>query len=182
MKPLKLRHLLSRFGEVGRIYLSPEDPAAYKRRVSAGGNKRMQYTEGGVEFEDKREARAVAAALHNTRIGDNAGFKGKDKRGFFADDIWSLRYLKRFKWYHLTEKVAYERRIRVVKLRAQLSVAKKEAEQYVARVDQSKGIEAIKERKAAKRALEGQGAAASRDGEADKSEVRRSFKQRELLQ
>lgn len=53
----------------------------------------------------------VAASLHNTLIG------GK-KRSFYHDDMWNLRYLKGFKWDHLTEKFAYERRVREAKLRA----------------------------------------------------------------
>ncbi len=41
---------------------------------------------------------AVARGLNNTQIG------GK-KRDFYREDIWNLKYLKGFKWDHLTEKV-----------------------------------------------------------------------------
>ncbi len=41
---------------------------------------------------------AVARGLNNTQIG------GK-KRDFYREDIWNLKYLRGFKWDHLTEKV-----------------------------------------------------------------------------
>lgn len=53
----------------------------------------------------------VAQALNNNIIG------GK-KRNFYHDDMWNLKYLKGFRWDHLTEKFAYERRVREAKLRA----------------------------------------------------------------
>jgi len=39
------------------------------RRIKYGGNRKINYTEGWVEFKDKREAKLVAAALNNTTIG-----------------------------------------------------------------------------------------------------------------
>lgn len=38
MKPAKLRQLLSAYGEVGRIYCTPEDPTARQLRKKKGGN------------------------------------------------------------------------------------------------------------------------------------------------
>ena len=145
MKPAKIRHLLSRYGEVGRLYLAPEDPAVFRRRVASGGSRKLQFVEGWVEFLDKRVARATAETIHNTAMGESA--VGKAKRDYFASELWNIKYLRHFKWHHLTEKVAYERRIRAVKLRAQMAKAKKEAEAYLTRVDQAKGLDAMKERK-----------------------------------
>jgi ESF2/ABP1 family protein len=51
---LQIRDLLSRYGEIDRIYLQPEDAAAHKRRKRAGGNRKLNYTEGWIEFKDKR--------------------------------------------------------------------------------------------------------------------------------
>lgn len=45
------------------------DEAARRRRVKQGGNKKVCYTEGWVEFEDKRVAKRVAKSLNNTKIG-----------------------------------------------------------------------------------------------------------------
>lgn len=38
MKPAKLRQLLSQYGEIGRVYCTPEDPLARKKRKQHGGN------------------------------------------------------------------------------------------------------------------------------------------------
>ena len=47
---------------------------------------------------DKRVAKAIALALNNTPIG------GK-KRSYYHDDLWNMKYLSKFKWTHLTEKI-----------------------------------------------------------------------------
>jgi ESF2/ABP1 family protein len=38
MKPAKLRQLLSQYGELGRIYCTPEDQGARQQRKKKGGN------------------------------------------------------------------------------------------------------------------------------------------------
>ena len=63
-----------------------------------GGNKKTRYSEGWVEFNYKKDAKAVALNLNNTPIG------GK-KRDYYREDIWNIKYLKKFKWHHLTEKI-----------------------------------------------------------------------------
>ena len=55
--------MLSQHGELGRVYLVPEDPLARKRRKQAGRNSGKNFTEGWVEFEDKRVAKQVPADL-----------------------------------------------------------------------------------------------------------------------
>eukprot|EP00879_Flechtneria_rotunda_P007483 GHRR01007850.1.p2 GENE.GHRR01007850.1~~GHRR01007850.1.p2 ORF type:complete len:171 (+),score=58.37 GHRR01007850.1:1723-2235(+) len=64
MKPGKLRQLLSAYGEIGRIYCTPEDQGARKQRKKKGGNSGKNFIEGWVEFEDKAIAKQVAAALN----------------------------------------------------------------------------------------------------------------------
>lgn len=145
MKPEKLRHLLSKYGDINRVYLVPEDKAFHKKRVAAGGNRRQSYTEGWIEFEDMKIAKRVAAMLNTTQIGGR-------KRDYYHDDIWNLKYLKGFKWDHLTEKIAYENRIRDQKLRMEIAQAKKENDAYLERVEQSKQFAKMDERKADKKA------------------------------
>jgi len=71
MGPAKVKTLLSEFGPVTRVYLVEEDRSARKRRrklaggAGAGGKR---YTEGWVEFEDKKVARLVGERLNNTPI------------------------------------------------------------------------------------------------------------------
>lgn len=69
MKPIKLRQLLAPYGDIGRVYLAPEDPATRKRRIAAGGNKKPMFTEGWVEFMRKRDAEFVVATLNNQPMG-----------------------------------------------------------------------------------------------------------------
>ncbi|ETK93746.1 hypothetical protein F441_03226 [Phytophthora nicotianae CJ01A1] len=164
MKPEKLRYLLGKYGELNRIYLVPEDKALHKKRVSSGGNRRQKYTEGWIEFEDKKVAKRVAKMLNTTLIGGR-------KRDYYHDDMWNLKYLKGFKWDHLTEKIAYENRIRDQKLRMEIAQAKKENEAYLERVEQSKQFEKMEARKADKK----QGGDAAQDA---MQNVRRTFHQK----
>jgi ESF2/ABP1 family protein len=133
MKPEKIRHLLSKHGEVGRIFLTPEDPAIRKRRKAMGGNKRKSYVDGWVEFMNKRDAKIVAKSLNATAIG------GKST-SFFSADLWNLKYLSGFKWKHLTEKIAYDNAVRRQKLQAEIAQAKREKDFYMERVEQHKRL------------------------------------------
>ena len=63
-----------------------------------GGNKKGNFTEAWVEFEKKKTAKRVAASLNNTPVG------GK-KSDFYASDLWNMKYLHKFKWSDLTEKI-----------------------------------------------------------------------------
>ena len=74
------------------------DPLVAKRRRKFRKNRKRNYTEGWVEFTDKRVAKATAMALNNTQIG------GK-KRYYYYDDTWNMKYLSKFRWSHLTEKI-----------------------------------------------------------------------------
>jgi len=44
-----------------------------KRRKKHGGNSKKQFTEGWVEFKDKKIAKAVARSLNNTKLGKCMG-------------------------------------------------------------------------------------------------------------
>eukprot|EP00877_Chromochloris_zofingiensis_P009867 jgi/Chrzof1/5133/Cz15g12190.t1 len=148
MKPQKLRQLLSQYGEVGRIYCTPEDPLARKKRKQKGGNTGKNFTEGWVEFEDKHIAKQVAAMLNGQPIGGR-------RRSAYHFDLWCLKYLPKFKWDHLTEEIAYEKAVREQRLAAELSAAKRERDFYLSRVDRAKGVKAMAERRASKGSSEG---------------------------
>ena len=62
LKPDALRTMLSGMGtEVLRIYLAPESTQQRAGRVRAGGNKKKSFSDGWVEFEDKRRAKRIAS-------------------------------------------------------------------------------------------------------------------------
>ena len=46
---------------------------------------------------DKRVAKKVAMVLNNNHVG------GK-KHGFYHDDLWNIKYLRKFRWTHIAEK------------------------------------------------------------------------------
>ncbi len=122
MKPHKVRHLLSPYGSVGRVYLQPEgehtthtthhthcphtththcpptEEIVRQRRIKFRGNKKVKFVEGWVEFLDKRIAKAVAMTLNCTPVG-------RKKRSIYHDDLWNIKYLPKFRWTHLTEKI-----------------------------------------------------------------------------
>eukprot|EP00795_Rhopilema_esculentum_P005441 gene5441-616_t len=144
MKPGKVRSHMTQFGEIGRVFLQPEDPLTRKRRKKTGGSGKKMFTEGWVEFKDKKIAKAVARTLNGQIVG------GK-KRGYYHDDIWNIKYLKKFKWGHISEKLAYEKAAREQRMRAEISQVRKEANFYLDNVEKSKAITAMEERKKKKR-------------------------------
>lgn len=183
MKPIKLRSLLAKYGKLGRIYLAPEDSKVAAKRKKYKHNKRVNYTEGWVEFLDKKVARSTAAILNNTTIG------GK-KRSYYYDDIWTLKYLPRFKWSHLTEQIAYELKVREQKMKTELAQTKRENKIYIKNVEKAKMIQGMKEKREAKEAKKSQDvsvpsapppvAAAATTPAMDMSQIKRRFKQRKI--
>ncbi|KAF9183606.1 RNA-binding ATPase activator esf2 [Haplosporangium sp. Z 767] len=170
MKPIKLRHLLGKFGELGRIYLAPEDPKVAARRKKYGGNKKQNFTEGWIEFKDKSVAKQIAKTLNATIIGGS-------KNSYYHDDMWNIKYLPKFKWDHLTERIAYENASRAQRLQAEISQAKRENKFIMTNIEKAKMIKNIEEKKAAKRkATEGDAA----QPETRNTNIRRAFKQRRL--
>ncbi|KAG9458968.1 hypothetical protein H6P81_003476 [Aristolochia fimbriata] len=139
MNPLKLRQILSHYGEIQRIYLTPEDPTARVQRKRAGGFRGQEFSEGWVEFERKSVAKKVAKMLNGEQIG------GKRRSSFYYD-LWNIKYLSKFKWDDLTEEIANKEAIRKQKLTLELSLAKKERDFYLSREEKSRAQEAIQER------------------------------------
>ncbi|XP_055523122.1 uncharacterized protein LOC129717283 [Wyeomyia smithii] len=129
-----LRELLEPYGEVGRIYLLPERKEGKIRKKTAKGKRAMvRYTEGWVEFKRKRIAKAVVQHLNTRPISTK-------KKSVFCDILWSMKYLPRFKWIHLSERLAYERAIFKQKLRTEIAQARKEASFFQSSLDQSEAV------------------------------------------
>ncbi|GAA5916106.1 hypothetical protein JCM5296_004743, partial [Sporobolomyces johnsonii] len=103
MGPGKVKHLLSRYGETGRIYLARADAgaepvSAKKRSKQRERHQSHNFKEGWVEFLDKRVARSVAEMLNAQTIGGKKGDR-------WHDDVWTMKYLPRFRWDQLSEQV-----------------------------------------------------------------------------
>lgn len=165
MKHTKLRSMLVKYGEIGRIYLNPEDSKISAKRKKYKKNRRVNYTEGWVEFIDKKIARQVASMLNNTNMG------GK-KRSYYYDDIWNIKYLPKFKWNNLTEQLAYELKVKEQRMKNEISLAKRENKIYLKNVERAKAIEAMEKRKNKTIST----------GGISKVKVERKFKQRQAIQ
>lgn len=144
MKPTKLRSLLEPYGDINRIFLTPEDPASHTRRVRNGGNKKRSFVDGWVEFVNKADAKKVCELLNAKTIGGKKG-------NYYHDDVWNLLYLKGFKWNNLTEQIAAENAERTSRMRAEISKTTKENKEFVQNVERAKIMEGMEAKKAAKR-------------------------------
>lgn len=139
MDHVKLRQLLSQFGDIQRIYLAPQDSNARVQSKRARASQNQAYSEGWVEFANKCVAKRVANNINGEQIGGR-------KRSSFHYDLWNIKYLSKFKWDDLTEELAFKRATREQKLALELSAAKKERDFYMSKVDQSRTLNAIDER------------------------------------
>lgn len=115
-----LRDIMGQFGEVGRIYLEPEE------------NNRKKYVEGWIEFKKKRDAKLVAKTLNGTTLQYGR------KRSKINGQIWSIKYLHKFKWAHLTEQLAHDKAVRDQKRRFEMSQTKKQVDFYQKMTERSK--------------------------------------------
>ncbi|KAF8399807.1 hypothetical protein HHK36_015678 [Tetracentron sinense] len=139
MNPLRLRQILSQYGELQRIYLTPENPEARVHRKQAGVFRGKQFSEGWVEFSKKSVAKRIANMLNGEPMG------GRKKSPFYYD-LWNIKYLSKFKWDDLTGEIAYKNAIREQKLALEISAAKRERDFYLSKVDQSRALSSIQER------------------------------------
>ena len=142
MKASYIREYFKRYKPL-RIYLTPEDEHIQKNRTRKGGNRKRKYTDGWIEFCDKRVARYVADNFNGTSVG------GK-KQHFYYSDIWNLRYLAKFKWRNLTEKLEYDRKVREKRLNHLLRKSKKKVDSFVGDSEKSKQIKGMLVAKAKK--------------------------------
>lgn len=171
MKPAKLRSLLAPYGRINRIFLSPEDPAARSRRVRAGGNKKRSFSDGWVEFVRKADAKAVAEVLNGQTIGGKKG-------SYYRDDVWTLLYLRGFKWHNLTEQIASENAERASRMRAEISKSTRENREFVRNVERAKMLDGMQAKKAARQPQKPQdGGEAAVPEAAKNAEPARTFKQ-----
>lgn len=108
MTASQIRGLLEPYG-IERMYLVPEDESKRALRAKKGGNKARSYVEGWVEFTDKRIARLTAESLNCSKMI-------KKKHNFYSEDLWHIKYLPKFKWDNLTEKFAYDAKVRKQKM------------------------------------------------------------------
>lgn len=169
MKPNRARSVFEQYGEVTRLFLQEEDSTRRKMRKSKGGNGSKQFEEGWIEFDDKNIAKNVAESLNGKAIGSTKG-------DFYHDDVWTLKYLKGFKWEYLTEKLAYERRVRENKLKVAMVQAKKDNAEFANLIERSKVEEHVQQRKKKR-----QGTEETTDNEGNEKKQQRLFHQNQPI-
>ncbi|KAJ3683779.1 hypothetical protein LUZ60_014006 [Juncus effusus] len=149
MKPSHVRQMLSKYGELQRVYLPTDDPSAQVNHKKGGGFRGKWFTEGWVEFSKKSVAKRVAKMLNNQQIGGR-------KRNPFYYDIWNIKYLSKFKWDDLNSEIAVKSREREQKMTMEISAAKRERDFYLSKVEQKRALLHIQDRRKKKRELEGE--------------------------
>ncbi|QPG75386.1 hypothetical protein FOA43_002740 [Brettanomyces nanus] len=159
MKPTKIRQIFSRFGEIGRIFLKPEDLKIHRNRVKSGGNKKRKFDEGWCEFISKKDAKLAAFTLNGNILG------GK-KHSFYHDDIMNVKYLKGFKWADLTSALNEEKEVRESKMEAELSLQHRMDKAFIDNVETSKMVRGMEKKR--------------KHTDSDTTDVRRVFKQRSV--
>ena len=145
MKPQTLRHFLTPYAPRGldHIFLTPEDHVAHASRVRRGGNKKKSYTDGWVEFRSRRDAKIAAETLNGNIIGGKKG-------NFYHDDIWSMKYLRGFKWSHLTEQIANENAERAARMREEVRKTREETKAFIDNVEKGKMLENMESKRKAR--------------------------------
>ena len=137
MRPSTVRHLLTPFGPITKLFLTPEPPAHHTARVRAGGNKKRSFTDGWIEFGSHKSAKTCVAAINGQTMGG---------RGWYRDDVWNARYLRGFGWDDLMEGVRAEEREREERVRVGVRRERKEREEFLRGVERAK-VEGGKRRK-----------------------------------
>ena len=172
MKPQTLKHFLTPHAPsgLGRIFLTPEDHTAHTRRVKSGGNKKKSYTDGWVEFISKREAKVAAEMLNGNIIGGKKG-------GWYHDDLWNMKYLRGFKWAHLTEQISIENAERAARMREEVRKTRVENRHFVEDVERGKMMERMEGKR---KAREGKGGLAGGDEGGRKVGRAKEFKQKSV--
>ncbi|XP_020808600.1 pre-rRNA-processing protein esf2 [Drosophila serrata] len=151
MNVTRLREILGDFGKIGRVYLQPEKLSSEKAKKNKRKRYNIHFTEGWVEFESKRVAKQIVPLLNNKQISTR-------KKSQFYDSLWSMKYLPRFKWVHLTERMNYEQAVHKQRLHTEVSQARKETTFFQNNLDKSELLN-----KQAKKAKKEEKKAAAKD-------------------
>ncbi|KAH9742567.1 activator of basal transcription 1 [Citrus sinensis] len=129
MDPVKLRQILSQYGEIQRIYLAPEGLVVISILIL-----NPEY------FVNEK----IVSEMVGFKIKDFQ--KGGKKRSSFYYNLWNIKYLSKFKWDDLTAEIAYKNAVREQRLALELSAAKRERDFYLSKVEKSRALSSIEER------------------------------------
>ena len=162
LKPSALCNLLRQrgFEPITRLFLTP----ASKHKHSSKKSSRQLYSEGWIEFANKKTAKRCADAL-------NAQLVGGRKGGFYYDDLWNMKYLKGMAWDELMSGIREERREQEGRRDEERRKIANETRSYIEGVEQGKRLEGMKKKRKLKKSV----------GAAD-DDVQRVWRQHEVAQ
>ncbi|KAF2747219.1 pre-rRNA-processing protein-like protein esf2 [Sporormia fimetaria CBS 119925] len=173
MKPSVLRSLLTPYGAVGRIFLTPESSTQRTQRLKSGGTRRKLFLDGWVEFLKKKDAKFVAENL-------NAQTMGGKKRSRWHDEVWNIKYLSGVKWSHLVEQIQNENAERQARMRAEIAQSKRENQQFLEDVERGKIGKTMAERKKQRGKKDEEETVADDAPQKKQKAPKREFKQKEV--
>ena len=140
MRPSTVKTLLSTYGPISKIFLTPEPPTTYLRRKKGGGNKKHSFIDGWVEFTKKKHAKQCVDAINGQIVGGRKG-------GWYRDDVWNARYLRGFGWSDLMQSVRAEEREREEKVRVGTKREGRERGEFLRNLERSKMEETRREKR-----------------------------------
>lgn len=116
-----VRALLSKVGQLGRVWLRPESAEARKERRALGSTRRREeFRDGWVEFVKRSDAKRAARLLNGQPMA------GALRPGRWANDLWCMRLLKGYTWRDLVEETCGGGRERTLKVKAEVAAARRE--------------------------------------------------------
>ena len=107
-----------------RVFLKPDERSKNK--------KKKNYIEGWIEFKDKLLAKLCEHELNGKPVG------GRKNSATFVDTLWTIKYLKKFKWTNLTERLRYYEQKERSRLNAELAQTKRENDYIMKKFSESK--------------------------------------------
>ena len=122
--PSQLKQLLSHAYNnviIHRIYCQPINNIS-KHKLNKSGKE--SYLDGWIEFDNKHQAKQLCDLLNGSNIISS------NRKNKSYDTLWNLKYLKGFKWNHLTDKLHSDRAKQSSLIRDELQLASSEAESY----------------------------------------------------
>lgn len=133
-----LRECISSQKVTSCSYLVERSKSAQSRAKSS---RKTKFVEGWIEFKDKRVASLVAISFNGKKVGGKKG-------SYNYDDTWNMKYIPKFKWDDLKEKIDDERNTKKDRLKLKITQAKREHDFFVGKLEKSKVIREVLKRKA----------------------------------
>lgn len=165
-----LRKLLKDYG-VNRIYLVPMK----EKQVDDFGKRVQGYKEGWAEFTEKLYAKFAEYRLNGKPIG------GK-RSCAYKDDLWTIKYLHKFKWHHLMDKFNFNKTLREKRLKTEIAQTRRENNFIIKNYERSKMLnKKTKRAEIEEKAKDNKDIAITKEANDQKEEIKRRFKQKQPI-